>query len=408
MSRFTSFFKTQHLGGRKRTDLPLRVGWLVTPLSPFGGTLTHLRRWAEGLDPTRVQPTLFFFSPELHGSPEPDGPLDLPASLPQVCLPGLDLRQRDPRAAVAETVKALKAHNIQLLHSLFIGADLVGALSSSLARIPAISSVEGELLVSHLNPMMRRVLATSYRLLSPKFCAVTAVSRATAQAVATHLGPGAPQVEVLSPGIPLAPLRRHPLERFHSHPELGFPHVVTVGRIVPVKGLPLLVEAVERLADRLPHLRVTIVGDGPDRQPLEALIRSRRVDEVMKVTGWLPPAEVGRILETADVLVQPSYSEGLPWTALEAMSRGVAVIASDVGGLSELIVEAPDDARTGYIVPPNRSDRLTMAMADALVGDDALEHLFQLGKRARMRVQQYFSVEQEITQLTALYLLHSR
>lgn len=402
MSRFTSLF-----GGGTRPHLPVRVGWLVTPLSPFGGTLTHLRRWAEGLDHAQIQPTLFYYSPELQGSLEQSTPLDLPASLPQVCLPGLDLRQRNPRAAVAETVKALKAHNIQLLHSLFIGADLVGALSSSLARIPVMSSVEGELLVSHLDPMMRRVLATSYRLLSSKFCAVTAVSGATAQAVTAHLGPGAPPVEVLSPGVPLAPMRTHPLERVHSNPALGFPHVVTVGRIVPVKGLPLLVEAVERLAERLPHLRVTIVGDGPDRLPLEALIRSRRVEGLMKVTGWLPPDAVGQVLETADVLIQPSYSEGLPWTALEAMSRGVAVIASEVGGLSELIVEAPDNARTGYLVPPNRSDRLTMAMADALVGDEALEHLYQAGIRARARVQQHFSAKQEISRLTALYLLHS-
>ena len=150
------------------------------------------------------------------------------------------------------------------------------------------------------------------------------------------------------------------------------------------------------------------MGDGPEREPLQALVRSRNLDDIVQFRGWLPPEGVAEVLDSAHLLVQPSYSEGLPWTCLEAMARGVPVVAARVGGLSELLepsegADSPGAASVGFCVPPNRSDKLLMALAQALEGPDALARLALMGARARERVALHFSAQQELNELCSLY-----
>jgi glycosyltransferase involved in cell wall biosynthesis len=335
---------------------------------------------------------LFYFSPE-----EEDGaPLPLPDTLPRVRLPGLDPRRRAPQEAVRETVAALRHHRIDLIHTLFIGSDLVGLLAAVFTRLPVMSSVEGALIVPHLPATRRKVLATLYRLLSSHFSATTAVSQATADALAPYRRAGAAPIDVLYPGVDVPEAPRLP-------PPGPGPTLVAVGRIAPVKGLPLLLEAAERLRGRHPGLRVILVGDGPDRDPLWALARSRQLEPVVTITGWVGEDEVARWIDQAHLLVLPSYHEGMPWAALEAMARGVPVVASRVGGLPELVIEAPESERTGYLVEPGRSDLLTSTLARALDGPDAPARLAAMGARACERVRTRFSADAEIEALTAVY-----
>lgn len=386
------------MSSSKQRASGLRVGWLVTPLSPRGGTFTHLSRWADGLAGSPISPTLFYFSPEeAAGQPFP-----WPSHTPRVSLDALNLRGRPSPAQLTAVLAALKSHHLDVLHTLFIGADVLGLLLRPFLSVPLVSSVEGELLVSHLSSSRRLVLEGAYRLLAGGFDALTAVSHHTAQVLSRYLKDGTEtgisrRVQVLYPGIP----QLSALSAGVASPP--GPHLVTVGRLVPVKGLPVLVEALERLKPRVPGLRVSMVGDGPERDPLMALVRSRRLDDIVHFTGWLPPEEVQRVIASAQLLVQPSYSEGMPWTCLEAMALGVPVVASRVGGLSELIEPAEGPAQVGYLVSPGRSDRLLMALAGALEGDNALERLADMGARAQARVRAHFSAEQELAGLRRLY-----
>lgn len=393
-------------GPGRQALTPLRVGWLVTPLSPRGGTFTHLKHWADGLAGSNIHPTLLYFSPEeAAGQAFP-----WPAHTPRIRLDALNLSGTPSPTVVREVLRVLKDQKLDLLHTIFIGADLLGLMLKPLLGLPLLSSVEGELLVSHLSRSRRLVLESAYRLLSGGLEQVTAVSRATALGVSQYLGGTGPdginpRVQVLHPGV-LLPSEALLAQAVPKDPTR--PHVVTIGRLVPVKGLPLLVEALERLKPRVPGLRVSIVGDGPEREPLQALVRSRNLDDIVQFRGWLPPEGVAEVLDSAHLLVQPSYSEGLPWTCLEAMARGVPVVAARVGGLPELMEpsDGPDavgDSSVGYCVPPNRSDKLLMALAEALEGPDALTRLAVVGARARRRVAQHFSAQQELEGLRSLY-----
>lgn len=378
----------EHVEGRAHA--PVRVAWVVTPLSPYGGTLTHLRRWYEGLNPAVIQPTLFYFSPEqARGEPLP-----LPSSLPRQVLPDLDLHGHAPQRAVPALVRALQQAQSEVIHTIYIVSDVVGALASLGVRRPVMSSVEGALLVSSLSPARKLTLELAYRAVSGRFSQILTLSSASQAEVLRYLPAHAPPLEMLRNGVPWQPLRSPPTQGLE---------LLTVGRLAPVKGLPLLVEALERLRGRFPALHWSVVGDGPDRSPLEALVRSRGLERHVTFYGWCSPAQVQAHLSRALLLVQPSHSEGLPWSVLEAMACGVPVVASAVGGLPELLVEQPESERCGYVFSPGRSDQLTMALAQALDGPHVHQRLAELGRRAQARVRLLHAPEPEVRRLEQLY-----
>jgi teichuronic acid biosynthesis glycosyltransferase TuaC len=143
------------------------------------------------------------------------------------------------------------------------------------------------------------------------------------------------------------------------------PTVLAVGRMVPVKGFDLLVRAVGRLPrNRRPAL--ILVGAGPERERLASMAAARKV--VLRQPGSLPPAGVAAWMGAADVYVQPSRvlpggrSEGSPLAVREALSVGLPVIATSVGGLAEL-ADLPGRVQ---LVPPEDPAALAAALATAL------------------------------------------
>jgi glycosyltransferase involved in cell wall biosynthesis len=133
-----------------------------------------------------------------------------------------------------------------------------------------------------------------------------------------------------------------------SHPQLGHraalglsgPTVLSVGRLVPIKGFDLLVRAcASRAGDRAP-LTLVILGDGPERERLQHLATRMGVD--LRLPGFVPRPQVAEWLRAADVYAQPSRvlpngrTEGTPVATLEALAAAIPVVASSSGGLAEL------------------------------------------------------------------------
>lgn len=112
-------------------------------------------------------------------------------------------------------------------------------------------------------------------------------------------------------------------------------HLVFVGRFNSQKNLIFLVNTLSRL--HAGNWRATLVGDGPDRPEVERLIAAHQMGSRVKLTGWLPAARVGEILRDADILCLPSASEGLPVAAIEALKHGLAIVASDIPGVRDVV-----------------------------------------------------------------------
>ena len=154
----------------------------------------------------------------------------------------------------------------------------------------------------------------------------------------------------------------------------------------------------------MPGLRLVIVGDGPERAFLETMVRENDLRREVSITGWLPREEVYAYYARASLLVVPSAREGLPWVALEAMSMGLPVLATRVGGLPELIIEEPDNARTGFLVDSGEPGRLEQVIEQVLATPEVRRSLTGIGLRARTRIRVHFSAELEIRKLTELYM----
>src|SRR5262249_49929759 len=121
----------------------------------------------------------------------------------------------------------------------------------------------------------------------------------------------------------------------------------TACRLIPLKGLVFLVRAMALLCKEFPHLRLTIAGYGPERSTLEAEVAKLGLASRTQFLGW--KQDINSIFQNWDIFVMPSLEEGFGMAVIEAMSQGLPVIATSVGGLPEIV----EDSRTGYLVPPS-------------------------------------------------------
>ena len=170
--------------------------------------------------------------------------------------------------------------------------------------------------------------------------------------------------------------------------------VGAAARLVPVKGISYLIEALALLAGHSPAIRLEIAGHGPEQLKLEAAAAREGVADRVKFLGWVD--DVASTLDKWDIVALPSLAEGLGIAALEAMARGIPVVATEVGGLTEVIA----DGTTGFLVPAKDPQALADRISQ-LAKDRALRE--KIGAAARERVKERFSVERESQAIQSAY-----
>jgi glycosyltransferase involved in cell wall biosynthesis len=146
-------------------------------------------------------------------------------------------------------------------------------------------------------------------------------------------------------------------------------HFLFVGRFNPQKNLPFLINAFAQLTEK--NWRATIVGDGPDRAAAERLIAQHGLGDRVTLPGWLPADKVAEIMRDADILCLPSLSEGLPVAAVEALKNGLAIVASDIPGVRDVV----DDGVNGYRSPLD--DSYVQKLNSLLQSDEMLRTMKQ-------------------------------
>jgi glycosyltransferase involved in cell wall biosynthesis len=176
--------------------------------------------------------------------------------------------------------------------------------------------------------------------------------------------------------------------------------VVFVGRLVERKGVAHLIEAVARL--RRPGARLEIIGDGPERPGLEALAQRLGVADRVVFRGKIPADALQASYARAAVCVLPSVqdargdTEGLGVVLLEAMNHATPVVASRIGGITDIV----EDGVSGLLVAPGDVAALAQAL-DRLRGDPALAR--RLGEAGRRRLHEQFSWDAIVNRWLDLY-----
>ena len=169
--------------------------------------------------------------------------------------------------------------------------------------------------------------------------------------------------------------------------------IVTVGRLVPWKGVPGLIDSLARVRNEVPDATLVIVGDGPERLALETYARARLPESAVIFTGMRSHADTLAIMRDADIFVLNSSYEGLSHVLIEAMSLARPIVATRAGGNTELITDGED----GLLANVGDSNELGEKILELLKNP---EKAGSLGERARKRSED-FSEERMIEDTTA-------
>jgi glycosyltransferase involved in cell wall biosynthesis len=159
--------------------------------------------------------------------------------------------------------------------------------------------------------------------------------------------------------------------------------LIWVGRICEEKGVPLLLEAAERLVGEGLDFELVMVGEGPLRSAVEELISIRGLDGRVVLTGWLGGESVREQIARSRGMVLPSFAEGLPAVIMEAFAMGRPALSTYIAGIPELI----EPGRNGWLVPAGSVEALVNAMRELIeLPNDAIERMGRAGRESVLRL----------------------
>jgi glycosyltransferase involved in cell wall biosynthesis len=275
-----------------------------------------------------------------------------------------------------------RREQIQVVQTCDLYANTFGLPGAAMAGVPVRIGSRRE-----LNPDKSPGQIALQRLAYRAATKVVANSRA-AREILEREGLARESIAVIPNGVDLASYRAgRPVRQIRT--------VATVANLRHEKGHETLIAAAAALVPNHPSLRFRIIGDGPRRTDLEALVRAHGLAAHVEFLGHRE--DVPALLAEADLFVLPSRSEAFPNGAIEAMASALPVVASATGGLLDLI----EHGRTGILVPAGDSNALAGAIG-ALIA--APERAADLGAAAREDVQQRFSFERMVSAFEDVYL----
>ncbi|MBW6474226.1 MAG: glycosyltransferase family 4 protein [Anaerolineaceae bacterium] len=173
--------------------------------------------------------------------------------------------------------------------------------------------------------------------------------------------------------------------------------LISTGRLVPLKGYEYVFPAIRQLLTDGENVEYTIIGTGPDFERLNQIIKGLGIINQVKFVGKKPKSEVKKLLNSADIYLHPSITEALPGAVLEACAMQLPIVATNVGGIPEIIKNGVN----GLLVPPRDPDTLALSIRQ-FVRNPAFAQA--MGQAARLTAENKFSIEKETSNWLELYL----
>lgn len=295
-------------------------------------------------------------------------------------------------SGVARFVRLLRRYRPAVVHTRTIRADLVGRVAA-VAGTPVVNNLVNlypdDSIALH-GPAAGQVLTTMVRASRRAARVLVANAEAVAANAREVFRTPPERLRVIYDGVDVARWRgAFPADLAWLGIGPDDAVCLTVARLHPQKGLEDLVAAAELLAD-VPSLHMVVAGDGPDRAELAQAIARASLGDRMHLLG--DRTDIAALLARADVFALPSRFEGLPSAVIEAMAAGRPIVATDVGGVRELI----EHGRSGWLVPPAAPAALAAAIRGALGASN-------VGTAARERADAMFAAPAMARRFAELY-----
>lgn len=298
-----------------------------------------------------------------------------------------ELRRPIDFAAVRELTSLLRDFGANVVHSHEFTMAIYGAAAAPRAGARHVITMHGGI---YYAAALRRRLAMRWA--ARRSDALVGVSLATANALQRTLGIAPPRLQIVPNGIPLRVGTRDRVRRELSMAP-GELLIVAVGNLYPVKGHAVLLDALATLRNRR-GWRLAIAGRGEEEASLRAQAAAAGIADRTHILGFRD--DVPDILAAGDVFAMPSLSEGLPLALVEAMSFGLPVVVSRVGGIPEVVTNDVD----ALLVPPSDVGALAGALRN-LLEDPILRR--RLGEAARTRARRDYAISAMVDRYEQLY-----
>jgi glycosyltransferase involved in cell wall biosynthesis len=302
--------------------------------------------------------------------------------------------------AVRQAYALIRRLRPTIVHTHLAKAGTVVRLAARLAGVPIVlHTYHGHVFHSYFSPLKTQMFLNIERalgLLSDRLIAVGEKQRH--ELIGYRVAP-AEKIVAVPLGLAIEPMLEVERERGRLRTELGLSDgevlVGIVARLVPVKAHEVFFEAAERIARAVPRARFLVIGDGERRAELERLAGRLGLSERTRFLGWRRDMRV--VYADLDVVALSSLNEGSPVAIIEAMAAGRPVVASDVGGVSEVV----EHGCSGLLVPRRDAAALAAAVID-LLRDPA--GAARLGAAARAAVFPKYAASRLVEDIGRLYL----
>ena len=305
---------------------------------------------------------------------------------------------RDLRA-LYDLIRIIENGDYDVVHTHTSKAGILGRLAASICGVRVIvHSSHGTILHGYFSPTVTAVFAFLEKMIAAISHKIICLTR---KEIGEYLEAGIgreDQFTYIFNGIDIGAFESRVGDRQNLRIELNFEqdHIVcvSVGRLVPVKGQCDLLDAFAEAHASSPELRLLLVGDGELRKDLEDQIDRLGIGEVTRLVGWRE--DVAELLDACDIFVLTSLNEGLGLVLVEAMAKKLPVVATEVGGVPEVV----DDGQTGLLVPALEPSAISAAIT-RLAKDKPTRTAY--GQDGYARAHRLFSIEKTVANTETLY-----
>jgi glycosyltransferase involved in cell wall biosynthesis len=287
-------------------------------------------------------------------------------------------------------------HLTDLYHAQWIFSGVVAVAGQKIHGKPVVLTIRG----SDLNLVRGKFLTSLVTSIFHRVAMITTVSEALREKV---LGLGVPpeKVQTIPNGINCRIFQPLPKEKIRHQLHLPLDHkvILWVGRFVAIKGVEFLIQAIPEVLAKEPKALFILIGHGDCEEQIKRLVQQKGVTQVVKFTGKIPSEHIPLWMNAADILVLPSLNEGRPNVVLEAMACEVPVVATNVGGIPEIVKEGEN----GFLVPPEDIPQLAKQLIKLLqdvslrstMGKIGRQMLFKMGLSWEQCAEKMKSVYQQ-------------
>jgi glycosyltransferase involved in cell wall biosynthesis len=301
--------------------------------------------------------------------------------------------------ALIDMWRIVKKYNPLIVHTHSSKAGFLGRLAAKLAGVPIlVHSPHGHVFVGYFGPIKTKIFIILERLASRITDKIVALTQREKEAhVRLRIGSEDTFV-VIHSGVELNKFQEMPLvEGQYVRRKLGLPEnaliIGTSGRLEPVKGPEFLMAAATSIISQFPNTFFLLAGDGSLRQDLEKKALDFGIEKNIVFLGWRE--DIAKIISIFDVFCLPSLNEGMGRVLVEAMALGKPIVASNAGGIPDLITHG----KNGFLVPPKNSKELAKYIQILLEDKEKRVKMGLAGKKMALN----FSKEIMVSKTVELY-----